>query len=192
MAFQYRNPRPAWIFHLIPLLFALMWLSACAGLPVRGMVGEQSIETRVDSEAARYYLGSYLAGERSDAALDERIDRVYQSANGSLPDRDELKHLSDDFSVDFAALYFADQITRIPVNRRFRTDFDQAYDYVLKAFPEGRVNCTAAADYEVLVVPTYLYKRLFCCWRRYGCPTSGAKKGGIHLSFCRNPRRRRR
>ena len=42
----------------------------------------QTIETRVDSEAARYYLGSYLAGERNDAALNERIDRVYQSANG--------------------------------------------------------------------------------------------------------------
>ena len=69
---------------LIPLLFALLLLSACAGLPVRGMVGGQTIETRVDSEAARYYLASYLAGERSDAALDERIDHVYQSANGSL------------------------------------------------------------------------------------------------------------
>jgi len=42
----------------------------------------QTIETQVDSEVARYYLGSYLAGERNDAALDERIDRVYQSANG--------------------------------------------------------------------------------------------------------------
>ena len=59
-------------------LSILLLLSACAGLPVRGSVGMQTIETRVDSEAARYYLGSYLGGERSDAALDERIDRVYQ------------------------------------------------------------------------------------------------------------------
>src|SRR4029453_3110213 len=122
---------------LIPLLFALLLLSACAGLPVRGTVGGQTIETRVDSEAARYYLASYLAGERSDAALDERIDHVYQSANGSLPDPKELKHLSDDFSVDFAALYFADQIARIPVNRRFRIAFEQAYDYALKASPKA-------------------------------------------------------
>ena len=47
-----------------------------------------------------------------DTELDERIDRVYQSANGLLPDRRELKRLSDDFSVDFAALYFSDQIAR--------------------------------------------------------------------------------
>ena len=45
-----------------------------------------------------------------DTELDERIDRVYPSANSRLPDRRELKRLSDDFSVDFAALYFADQI----------------------------------------------------------------------------------
>ena len=63
---------------LIPLLL----LSACAGLPVRGRAGMQTIEARVDSEVARYYLGSYLAEERNDAALDERIDRVYQKANG--------------------------------------------------------------------------------------------------------------
>ena len=63
-----------------------------------------------------------------DTELDERIDRVYQSANGGLPDRGELKRLSDEFSVDFAALYLADQITHTPVNRRFRIAFDHAYD----------------------------------------------------------------
>ena len=166
---------------LIPLLFALLLLSACAGLPVRGMVGGQTIETRVDSEAARYYLASYLAGERSDAALDERIDHVYQSANGSLPDRNELKHLSDDFSVDFAALYFADQIARIPVNRRFRIAFEQAYDYALKAFPEGRVRLPA--DFEVLVVPTYLYKRLFAVGADMAVPRAALKEVGLTCHF---------
>jgi hypothetical protein len=166
---------------LIPLLFALLLFSACAGLPVRGMVGGQTIETRVDSEAARYYLASYLAGERSDAALDERIDRVYQSANGSLPDRNELKHLSDDFSVDFAALYFADQIARIPVNRRFRIAFEQAYDYALKAFPEGRVRLPA--DFEVLVVPTYLYKRLFAVGADMAVPRAALKEVGLTCHF---------
>jgi hypothetical protein len=167
---------------LARLLFAMLLLSGCAGLPVRGLVGGQAIETRVDSEAARYYLGSYLAGERSDAALDERIDRVYQSANGSLPDRNELKHLSDDFSVDFAALYFADQIARISVNRRFRSAFEQAYDYALKAFPEGRVRLPAD-DYEVLVVPTYLYKRLFSVGADMAVPRAALKKAGLTCHF---------
>jgi len=163
------------------LLAVALLLSGCAGLPVRGMVGGQMIDTRVDSEAARYYLGSYLAGERSDDALDKRIDRVYQSANGSLPDRDELKHLSDDFSVDFAALYFADRIGRIPINRRFRDDFDRAYDYALKAFPEGEIRLSE--EYEVLVVPTYLYKRLFSVGADMAVPRKALRKAGLTCHF---------
>jgi hypothetical protein len=169
---------------LITLLFLLLLLSACAGLSARGMVGSQTIEARVDSEVARYYLANYLAGERTDAALDERIDRVYQNTNGDLPDRAELKRLSDDFSVDFAALYFADQITRAPVNRRFRRVFDQAYDYALNAFPDGRVRLPpAAADYEVLVVPTYLYKRLLAAGADMAVPRAALQKAGLICHF---------
>src|SRR5262244_2885584 len=79
--------------NLTILLAALLSLSACSGLAVRGSVGGQTIDSRVDSEVARYYLASYLAGKHTNAALDERIDRVYQSVNGSLPDRGELKRL---------------------------------------------------------------------------------------------------
>jgi hypothetical protein len=165
----------------IALLFGLLVLSACAGLPVRGSVGMQGIDTRVDSEAARYYLGSYLAGQRTDAALDERIDRLYQNANGSLPDRYELKRLSDEFSVDFAALYFADQIAHIPVNRRFRRAFDEAYEYTSEAFPDGRVSLPK--EYEVLVVPTYLYKRFFSVGADMAVPRAALKKAGLTCHF---------
>ena len=71
--------------NLSVLVAALLSLSACAGLPVRGTVGGQTIESRVDSEVARYYLANYLAGKHSNPALDERIDRVYQNVNGDLP-----------------------------------------------------------------------------------------------------------
>jgi hypothetical protein len=164
-------------------MFILLWLPACAGLPVRGNVGMQTIETRVDSEVARYYLGNYLAGERSDAALDERIDRVYQSANGNLPDRNQLKHLSDDFSVDFAALYFADQIAHIPVNRRFRRVFDEAYEYAGKALGERQVKLSAVAHYEVLIVPIYLYKRLFGSGADLAAPREALQQLGFPCHF---------
>jgi hypothetical protein len=163
------------------LLFALLLLPACAGLPVHGTVGMQSIDTRVDSEVARYYLGSYLAGERSDPALDERIDHVYQGANGSLPDHKELKQLSDEFSVDFAALYFADRVAHIPANRRFRRAFDQAYQYARKAYPEGRVKLSD--EYEVMFVPTYLYKRLFSVGADMAVPREAIKKVGLTGHF---------
>jgi hypothetical protein len=165
----------------IAFLSILVMLSACAGLPVRGVVGGQTIESRVDSEAARYYLEHYLTGKRTDEVFDERIDRVYQSANGNLPDRSELKHLSDDFSVDFAALYFADQIARIPVNRRFRRAFDQAYEYASEAFPEGRVRLSN--EYEVMFVPTYLYKRLFSVGADMAVPRAAIQKVGLACHF---------
>jgi len=166
---------------IIILLFLSLLLSACAGISARGSVGSQTIETRVDSEVARYYLANYLAGERTDPALDERIDRVYQATNGNIPDRAELKRLSDDFSVDFAALYFADQIARAPINRRFRRAFDQAYDYALHAFPNGQVKLRA--DYDVLVVPTYLYKRFFAAGADMAVPRAALQKAGLTCHF---------
>jgi hypothetical protein len=169
---------------LITLLSASLLLSGCTGLSVRGSVGGQTIETRVDSEAARYYLGSYLVGERSDAALDESIDRVYQSADGHLPDHSALKRLSDEFSVDFAALYLADQIAHVPVNRRFRAAFDQAYNYTRKTFRRGRVKLpAAAAGYEVLVVPMYLYKRLPGAGADLAAPRAALRNVGLACHF---------
>jgi hypothetical protein len=170
--------------NLITLVAALLSLSACAGLAVRGTVGGQTIESRVDSEVARYYVASYLAGKHSNATLDERIDNVYQSVNGSLPDRGELKRLSDEFSSDFAALYLADQIAREPVNRRFRSAFDQAYDYTRKALPEDRVRLPAAAvDYEVLFVPTYLYKRFTFTGADFAAPRAALQRVGFISHF---------
>jgi hypothetical protein len=115
----------------------LLALSACAGLPVRGTVGGQTIETRVDSEVARYYLGSYLAGNRSNPTLDARIDQIYQTMDGHLPARSDLQQLSEEFSIDFAALVLADGISRVPVNRRFRSVFEEAFAYASKAVPKG-------------------------------------------------------
>jgi hypothetical protein len=169
---------------LIALLFSLSLVPACAGLPVRGNVGMQTIETRVDSEAARYYVEYYLTAKGTDGALDDRIDRVYQSANRGLPDRGELKRLSDEFSVDFAALYLADQITNVPVNRRFRIAFDQAYNFTQEALPQDRAKLpVVAADYEVLVVPIYLYKRLIGSGADLAAPRAALEKVGLTCHF---------
>jgi hypothetical protein len=109
----------------------------CAGVPVRGTIGGQTIETRVDSEVARYFLADYLAGRHTDSVLDKRIDGIYQKSDPGLPNRQDLKKLSEDFSVDFAALYLADRIARVPTNRRFSATYRRAYEYTRKAFPEA-------------------------------------------------------
>jgi hypothetical protein len=149
-----------------PLLAILLSLSACAGLPVRGIVGGQTIETRVDSEVARYYLGSYLAGNRTNPTLDARIDQIYQAIDGHLPGRIE-----------------ADQIARVPANRRFRSAFDQVYEYTRKAFPEGRMQIPQAGNYDVLFVPTYLYKRLTFTGADMAVPRKALQKVGFTCHF---------
>jgi len=147
-------------------------------------VGGQTIDSRVDSEVARYYLASYLAGERADAALDERIDHIYRSANGRLPDRRTLKHLSDEFSLDFASLYLADQIARSPINRRFRDAFERVRDYTRNNFRTGRVSLPSqAADFEVLFVPGYLYKRVKVTGADFAVPRLALQRAGILQHF---------
>jgi len=165
-------------------VFTLLALSACAGLPVRGMVGGQIIETRVDSEVARYYLANYLAGNHTNPILDARIDQAYQTTNGTVPGRNPLKQVSDEFSTDFAALLLADEISRVPVNRRFRKVFDEAYDYARKAYPEGHAKLpAAAAQYEALIVPTYLYNRTNFSGADLAAPRKALEKVGLTCHF---------
>jgi hypothetical protein len=167
---------------LLPAI--LLTVSACAGLAVRGTVGGQTIDTRVDSEVARYYLSNYLAGKHNNPILDTRIDQVYQTMDGQVPGRTELKELSDEFSVDFAALYMADQIARVPINQKFRRDFEQAYEYTREAYPKDQVKLPdAAGNYEVLFVPTYLYKRIVFTGSDMAVPREALEKVGFPCYF---------
>jgi hypothetical protein len=166
------------------LLLMLLWLPACAGVAARGSVAGQAIETRVDSEVARYYLANYLADKREDAVLDERIDRVYRNDHNHLPDRGALKRLSDDFSVDFAALYFAEQIARIPANREIRVAYDRAHAQARKATAESGAHlAAAAANYEMVFVPGYLYKRYRITGADLAAPRAALKRVGLAEHF---------
>jgi hypothetical protein len=171
-------------FRWVGVLAALVLVPACAGVPVRGQVGGQNIETRVDSEVARYYLANFLSGSRGDALLDRRIEHIYQNALGELPGRDELKRISDDFSVDFAALYMADRILRAPQNREFRMAYDQTRRRLRKTLPRGVVPLPAtAADYEVIFVPGFLYQRYPITGADLAGPRAALKKVGLSHSF---------
>ena len=92
--------------------------------------------------------------------------------------------MSDEFSVDFAALYLADQITNVPVNRRFRIAFDQAYNFTRKDLPQDHAKLpVVAADYEVLIVPIYLYKRLIGSGADLAPPRAALEKVGLTCHF---------
>lgn len=115
-------------------------------IPAAGIFHGEAIETTVDSEVARYYLESYLQGKRTDAILDRRIDALAQHPVKSHPSREELATISKDFSVDFAALYFADRLLGTECNRLINRKF-AAY----RARP--RLNSVDVAPYLALFVP---------------------------------------
>ena len=154
------------------------------GLPVRGTLGIQFLETRVDSEVARYYLASYLSGQRGDQQLDARIDRAYRDYSSALPNRDELKRLSEEFSIDFAALYFAERISNGPMSRRFRQDFENARDYVRRSLSAGGVKLSdTAKGFEIFFVPGYLYRRHPATGADFAAPRATLKQVGFAHYF---------
>ena len=166
------------------LLLTLLWLPACAGLPARGSLDGQAIETRVDSEIARYYLASYLGGMRSAPELDERIDGLYGNGSGALPDRAQLKRLSDEFSRDFAALYFADRLAQFSDNRRLRLAYDRARALAQNDLRRsGALLAAIAVDYEIVFVPGYLYKRHRVTGADLAAPRAALRKAGLAPRF---------
>jgi hypothetical protein len=92
--------------------------------------------------------------------------------------------LSQQFSIDFAALVLADRISRMPANRRFRSVYEEAYAYASKAIPKGRAQLPAGAEcYEALLVPTYLYKRRFVQGADLSEPREILQKLGVTCHF---------
>ena len=165
-------------------LAALGLLGACAGIPARGRIGGQAVQARVDSEIARYFIASYHSREQRVAALDARIDALYRSDSDSLPDRSELKRLDDEFSSDFAALYFADRIGRIPRNRDFRAVYERARSLAqTDPAQAGALLRCAAAGYDILFVPGYLYKRHRTTGADLAAPRAALGKAGLAPGF---------
>ena len=167
-------------FSFVCMFLTQLLSAACAGLPAHGRIGGQVVDTRVDAEVARYFLVSYLAGRRDKPALDARITEAYKNTRNELPDRAELKRLSEEFSVDFAAAYLADRIGHVPENRRFR----DLYEDSRRAFSQKRLKLPVDSGlYEVIFVPTYLYKRLPITGGDFAVPRRALQRFGLAYHF---------
>ena len=110
---------------LLSLLFGLVCCSSIPKYPVEGELRGEKVRTTVDSEIARYYLEDYLQGRRNNPIFDEKIDRLYKEQKNAQPTRQELKEISANFSVDFAALFLADRLWSIEENRKLKKTFNQ-------------------------------------------------------------------
>ena len=128
--------------------------AGCAGIPaipVEGRVAEGRIRSTVDAEVARYYVEAYLPGTKGRPELDRRIDDLNARHHNALPTREHLAQIATEFgSVDFAALFFADQLLADPCNRALNDAFG-------RHLADGRRRDWSASPWRVLFVPGFDY-----------------------------------
>ncbi len=143
---------------LLPLAF-----TGCAAIPkfqVSGTVADQHVSTTVDSELSKYYLEHYLQNDHVDPEYDHKIDQALTVWNRASLDRNTLKEITEQFSPDFATLYFVSRIYQDPVNRRAQQAF---YSHLVAFRTRGEEEMARVArrfqSYLIVFVPGYGYKQ---------------------------------
>ena len=118
-----------------------------------GLLHGEDIDTSLDSPMATYYLSNYLQGDRSDPLIDLKIDALHdQEFKDVLPDRDKLMRISERYSVDVAALFFADLVARDSKSAAFRARYDHYLSNIDAEQQSDRYN-----RYVILFVPGWDY-----------------------------------
>jgi hypothetical protein len=148
----------------IATVWPFLLIFSCFGVPQHTAEGRlawgQEIKTTVDSEMARYYLEKYLQGVRSNPEYDHAIEQAHETGDGKPLDSDNLQGLSEQFSPDFAALYFVDRVNHDPSSRKAQ----QAFRSHLAALRtrEGKLGTQHDKKFDsylIAFVPGYAYKR---------------------------------
>jgi hypothetical protein len=144
---------------------SVVWFSAfgCASVPkhsIQGTLAGQAIATTVDSAISKYYLEHYLRNDRINPAYDQEIARALLIWNQRPLDSDNLGELTQEFSPDFATLYFVSRVYQDPRSRKAQDAF-RAHVATLRAEGEKEVLRMAkrAAPYLIAFVPGYAYKK---------------------------------
>lgn len=132
----------------------LVWSVLPASIPARGRFHDFDLNTTVDSEAARYYVESYAQGQADNPELHDAIEVLKQDFGHRVPDHRDLHELARAQSVDFAALFFADQLLSLEpnaaINRRFTANLSRVlHEDVAVPTPD---------DLVIVLVPGYDYR----------------------------------
>lgn len=150
-------PRSIWAVAIIGgatiiCAVAIVGCSSVRKIPVNGNFHGYSISTTVDDENAKYYLEDYLPGHIGDAHLHQRIGEVHKQFQNAVPSREQLKTISNEFSVDFAALFFANQLLsqkgNVPLQKQFLMNLNAVRRGIIK-YPKS--------DVLIMFVPGYDY-----------------------------------
>ncbi len=139
----------------ILILMSLLRRPSTARFPVTATFQGQRISTTVDSELAKYYLEHYLAGTRTNPQWHAALDSIHDTSHGRIPTRDELKVISQTWSVDLATLFLVHRILNDPVNRTVKKKFDDAFQQIkLKRISQRP---SPRGKYVFVLVPGWLY-----------------------------------
>lgn len=138
----------------IACILVCLFLEACShipAIPAKGEVFGESVETTVDSEMARHYLESHLQINNKNSDIDQQISTLQLQHKNTLPSRQELKEISQTYSVDFASLFLADRLLSHECNKMLNTAFA---DYLKNDTP---IDKSSLDSYLVLFVPGWNY-----------------------------------
>ena len=131
-----------------------LWSALPPSIPARGTFHDFEIDTTVDSESAKYYIESYAQGRVDSPQLHQGIEKLKRDFGDRIPSHLDLRRPAQTQSVDFAALFFADQLLSLDrnaiVNRRFRMNLDRVLrEETVVVDTDGIV---------IILVPGYDYK----------------------------------
>ena len=145
---------------LAAALFMCLIATCAAAEPVlhaKGRVGDQAVDTTVDSAITRYYLEEYLAGRSGPTETDQRIREALKQSDALPLTNTLLRDLTERFSCDFATLYFVDRVYREDTNRRFQQAF-HAHLAAVRAVKGSLALPAAHKQYLITFVPGYAYE----------------------------------
>lgn len=147
---------------LLPLLLAVLLgvLSASCAPPRYAAIGQvagQAVDTSVDGAIARDFLQRYLLRER--ARETPRLDAALAQADREPLSNELLQHLTREFSVDLATLYFLDRTYRDDFNLRLQNAFFDQLSSIRVAQRGGKFNIPREyLEYLLVFVPGYAYQ----------------------------------
>lgn len=131
---------------------------ASSALRARGEVAGQVVDTTLDAPVARYYLEHYLRGARNDPRLDAEFNELHRAPVTELPTRATLRELSQRYSTDFASIFFAERLSRAPLNRALQQRFHDLLASLRSS--GGDIGLRAdLAQYLILFVPGWDYEK---------------------------------
>lgn len=123
-------------------------------IPATGLLQGYPIQTTVDDERAKYYLENYLSGKGGNDTLQRRIASLHADLKGDLPSRDQLKRIASDYSTDFGALVFGNQLLKQPGNADLQRRFSENLDRIRSGTVEY-----PRKDVLIMIVPGFDYAK---------------------------------